>query len=194
MDDQHSSHPSLVPVKSIGSNARNRKQLRLGVILAAIAAFVILWIVKDIQLKNLRAETEKDNQRLEREAQNAVIRAHEQQLRLLAKPFSWAVRIEMMNNAISQVNLYANELVKEKNMSSIMIVDEAGKIISSTDKKWEGREYSAIGKQQYLDADSTIIENISDSVLVMSSPIMGFNNRLGTLVLTYSLNLPQLVR
>jgi hypothetical protein len=100
----------------------------------------------------------------------------------------------MMNNAISQINLYTNELVKEKNISSIMIVDLAGTVISSTDKKWEGRNYSAIGNQRYLDSDSTIVDNIKDSVLMMSSPIMGFNNRLGTLVLAYSLNLPQLVQ
>lgn len=194
MDDQKSTHSSLAPVKSMGNRVRNRKRIRLAAILAVIAAFVILWIVKDSQLKRVRAETAKDNQRLEREAQDAVIRAHEQQLRLLAKPFSWAVRIEMMNNAISQINLYANELVKEKNISSIIIVDLAGTVISSTDKKWEGRNYSAIGNQRYLDSDSTIVDNIKDSVLMMSSPIMGFNNRLGTLVLTYSLNLPQLVQ
>lgn len=193
MNDQNSTHSPIVPVGTEGDPGNRRKRIMLIAIVVAIAAFVILWIVKDLQLKNLRNETAKDNHRLEQEAQQAVIRAHEQQLRLFAKPFSWAVRIEMMNNSVSQINLYANDLVKERNVSSIMIVDDAGKIISSTDKKWEGSDFSAVGKQSYLDTDSTIVENIKDSVLVMSSPIMGFNNRLGTLVLAYSLNLPKLV-
>src|SRR5687768_9488556 len=110
--DQDSTPPSLTPVKPMGNRVRHRKQLRLAVIFAVFAAFIVLWLVKDSQLKRLREETIKDNQRLEREAQNAVIQAHEQQLRLFAKPFSWAVRIEMLNNSVSQVNLYANELVK----------------------------------------------------------------------------------
>jgi hypothetical protein len=105
MDEQNSSHSSLTPVQATVDSGNRRKQIRLVVILAVIAAFAILWIVKESQLKNLRNETEKDNQRLEREARNAVIHAHEQQLRLLAKPFSWAVRIEMMNNSIIQINL-----------------------------------------------------------------------------------------
>jgi type II secretory pathway pseudopilin PulG len=193
MDDQNPKPSSLAPAKTMANTGNRRKRMMLIAIIAIIVAFAVLWMVKDSQLQVLRTQTAKDNQRLERQAQEAVIRAHEQQLRLLAKPFSWAVRIEMMNNSINQINLYANELVKERNISSIIIVNQAGKIISSTDKKWEGRDFSAVGKQSYLDTDSTIVENIKDSVLMMSSPIMGFNNRLGTLVLTYSLHLPQLV-
>lgn len=193
MDDQNSTHASLTPVRGIGNNDKKRKRIRLIAILSIIAALAVLWMVKQSQLRNLRDETAKDYQRLEREAQEAVIRSHEQHLRLFAKPFSWAVRIEMMNNSVSQINLYANELVKEQNISSIMVINDVGKIISSTDKKWEGLDFSSVGKQSYLGADTTIVENIKDSILIMSSPIMGFNNRLGTLMLTYSLNVPRLV-
>ena len=38
-------------------------------------------------------------------------------LRSIAKPLVWAVRSGMLKNNISQANLYANEMAKEKKLS-----------------------------------------------------------------------------
>ena len=94
----------------------------------------------------------------------------------------------MMSNNVNQINLYAKEMIKEKNILSIMVLNATGKIICSTNQKWEGRDFSTIGNASYLQSDSTIVDNINDSILIMSSPVMGFNNRLGTLIVNYSLS------
>jgi hypothetical protein len=181
---------SSSPVKKTGNFANNRRRLIWISIAIMVTAVAILWIGKQIQIGNLRSESEKEHERIESEARRAVINSHEQHLRLLAKPFTWAVRTEMINNNLSQVNQYTNDMIKEKNISSIMIIDAAGKIITSTNKKWEGKDFAIVGKRLQLQSDTTIIENIKDSILVMSSPVMGFNSRLGTIVLNY--NLPKI--
>lgn len=65
-------------------------------------------------------------------------------------------------------------------------------VISSTNKKEEGKEFVTAGKINYLASDTTMFENMNDSLLIMSSPVMGFNNRIGTLIVTYSSQHPDL--
>jgi hypothetical protein len=50
-----------------------------------------------------------------------------------------------------------------------LVLNPAGKIISSTNKKWDGKDFSTVGKASYLQSDSTIVDNINDSILIMSS-------------------------
>ena len=191
MDKETSGFPSRNTGEGLAKDTIKRKRLLLIGILIIIIAVAALWIGKQIQIKNLRNESAEMQQLMEREAKQAIIQSHEQHLRLLAKPFVWAVRTEMMSNSVNQINLYTNEMIKEKNISSIMVLNAAGKIISSTNKKWEGRDFSSVGNSNYLQSDSIIVDNINDSVLIMSSPVMGFNTRLGTLIVNYSLSPPR---
>ncbi len=95
-----------------------------------------------------------------------------------------AMRSEMLKNNISQVNLYANELVKEKNFQKVVVTNDKGLVILSTNKKEEGEEFISTGKVNYLTIDTTAVENINDSLVIMSSPVLGFNIRLGTLIIS----------
>ncbi len=169
----------------------NRKSIIIILFIAVIVIGAIL-IWKQIQITSLKKQAAAEKQELQKKATNIILNTNAEHLKLLAKPFIWAVRTEMMNGNISQVNLYSNDLVKEKNFQNIVIADNKGLIISSTNKKLEGKDFSVIGKPAYLSSDSTMVDNIKDSVLVVYSPIMGFNNRLGTLMFTYTLPKPNL--
>lgn len=190
MDNRHAPPPKLTPVKERTSSTEKRRRILIIGILLLFIVIAILWIWKQVQINNLRNASLKQYEQLEMEAERAVVNSHEQHLRLLAKPFAWAVRSEMMNNNISQLNQYTNELIKEKNIHSISIVNADGKIVTSTNKKWEGRFYFTIGEEAHLKSDSTVVRNVRDSILIMSSPIMNLNSRLGTLIVTYSLKSP----
>ncbi len=161
------------------------KQLLIAV-LVFVALLAILWTWKSIQINSLKKEQAKREQQLKEQTKTMLVNSDQYYLKLLAKPFVWAVRSEMMSGNLSQVNLYANDMVKEKNFQSIVISDNKGIIVTSTDKKLEGKDFSTVSKQAYLTIDSTIVEQIGASKLIMTSPIMGFNSRLGTLMITYS--------
>lgn len=166
------------------------KKTMLIIIGAAVIVLAIIWTWKEIRINNQRQEAEQKNQMLQDHAAILIADSHKEHLKLLAKPYVWAVRSALLNKNTDQVNQYANEMVKEKNFQSIVVANDKGIIISSTNKKHEGKEFSTIGKSNYLTSDTTIVENINDSILVMSSPIMGFNNRLGTMMITYKSKRP----
>lgn len=105
----------------------------------------------------------------------------------MAKPYVWAVRKELMQGNLGQVNLYENDIVKERNFLSVMIADPKGLILTSTDKKYEGKYLSSVRQDVNLNADSAMVSKSSDSVLVLTSPIMSFNSKIGTLIINYSL-------
>lgn len=172
---------------SLFKNNHSRNLMVLAAVFLVLLAGI--WIWKTVQINKLEKEALRERQLLQNQASRLIVTTHEEHLKLLAKPFVWAVRTEMLKNNISQVNLYANDLVKEKNFRSIVITNENGTIISSTDKKIEGKDFTAVGSKNYLSGNSTRVNRVKDQ-LIMSSPIMGFNSRLGTAIITYNMQRP----
>lgn len=168
----------------------DRKKILI-IVLVAVVLLAALWIWKNTEINNEQKEAEREKQILQERASALITNTHKEHLKLLAKPYVWAVRSELLKGNINQVNLYANEMVKEKNFQSIVVANDKGVIISSTNKKNEGQPFSSLGKPNYLTSDTTIVENINDSILVMSSPVMGFNDRLGTMMITYKVKRPE---
>jgi len=170
-------------------NSRVKKTI-LMIIGVTLILLIGVWIWKAIEIKSLKKASEKDKIALKEQATRQIVESNEVHLKLLAKPIIWALRSEMMQGNLSQVNLYLNDLVKEKDFQEIVVANAKGTIVSSTNKKDEGQPFSTIGKESSLSSDDTNLENVSDSLLIMTSPIMGFNNRLGTLYIKYSLQKP----
>ncbi|MGI8635353.1 MAG: hypothetical protein ACR2KZ_08115, partial [Segetibacter sp.] len=61
--------------------------------------------------------------------------------------------------------------------------DEKGMVISSTNKKLEGKSYASVGNPGYLSDDSTVFNKVDDNTLEISSPVMGFNKKMVRLFL-----------
>lgn len=162
---------------------------RILITICVVAAVLIIgiWIWKSVQISNVKKESTAEMQLLKENVAKQIRQSDELHLKSLAKPLVWAIRTEMLKDNISQVNLYVNEMVKEKNFQKVTIVNDKGIAILSTNKKEEGKNFVSPAKFNYLLTDTTMVENINDSLLMMSSPVMGFNNRLGTLIITYSI-------
>ncbi|MEO6546702.1 MAG: hypothetical protein ABIN94_01835 [Ferruginibacter sp.] len=162
------------------------KKIVIIIIITGLILLATLWIWKSIEIRNIKNDTTTEKKELQQYAIKQVRQSHETHLKLLAKPLVWAIRTEMLSNNISQVNIYSNDLVKEKNFQKITIANDKGIVILSTNKKEEGKEFASVGNLAYLKANDTMIDNINDTLVVMSSPIMGFNSRLGTVIITYA--------
>jgi hypothetical protein len=161
------------------------KQL-LVAILTIIALVAILWIWKTMQVNRLKKEQAERVQELKQQTKTMLANSEQYYLGLLAKPYVWAVRTEMMRGNLEQVNLYANDMVKEKNFRSISIADNKGVILSSTNKKLEGQNLTVLGNSINISTNNTVVDQVNDSLLLLASPIMGFNDRLGTLIINYT--------
>lgn len=174
--------------KSIKESGRNKTLIIT--ILVAVFLMVTMWIVKNIELNKARKEAIHEKQIFQDRAAALMTDTHKEHLKLLAKPYVWAIRNELLSGNTQQVHAYANEMVKEKNFQSIVVANDKGIILSSTNKKNEGKDFTTIGKPEYLSGNTTIVENINDSILVMKSPVMGFNNKLGILMITFKIEKP----
>src|SRR6476646_5392545 len=112
------------------------------IVLVIIALFAALWIWKAIEINNIKKMSAEREEALKQRADTALRLVNIKYLKLVAKPYVWAIRTEIMRGNIDAVYLYANDMVKEKNFQSITVVDDKGIIVSSTDKKLEGKEFS----------------------------------------------------
>lgn len=173
--------------KNIGIKKITGNKILVIVCLVAAGCILGLWIWKSVQISHVKKQSAIEMQLLKSNVTKQFLQIEALHLRSMAKPLVWAVRTEMLKNNVSQVDLYINEMVKEKNFQKIVVTNEKGVVILSTNKKEEGRGFIASGQLNFLKTDKTVVNNINDSLLIMSSPIMGFNNRLGTLIVSYSL-------
>ena len=164
------------------ASTKNKILVAAGVIILLFAA---LWIWKALEIKNLKKEHEKKETLLKQKANELLLQSDYKYLKLLAKPYGWAIRTEMMKGNIEAVNLYANDMVKEKSFQTITVVDDKGMVISSTNKKLEGKSYASVGNAAYLRNDSTVVNKVDDNTLEISSPVMGFNKKIGKLIFNY---------
>ncbi|MEP7111543.1 MAG: hypothetical protein ABI760_26345 [Ferruginibacter sp.] len=165
------------------------KQIAL-VVVAGLVLLSVLWIWKSIEIRNILIKDAAERQQIKKEAIIQIQQSHKNHLKLLARPFVWAVRNEMLSGKLTQVNLYANDMIREQNVQKITVTDGNGLVVLSTNKKEQGKEFAAIGDPVYMLANTTMVNSINDSTMVMSSPIMAFNSRLGTLIITYSFHPP----
>lgn len=176
----------FVKTKSEGSRYTftARQLLIAAVSLLGLIALLVIW--RNLSLNSAEKECNQQQAALQKRAALQLMDAGQRQLKLLAKPYTWAVRNALLQNDKARLNEYAADIVKEKNVVVVMVIDPKNTVVSSSDKKWEGRDYLTFGPAAHLNADSAVVQKVNDSLLVLASPVMGFNDKLGTVVLRYA--------
>lgn len=103
----------------------------------------------------------------------------------VAKSLSWAVRSEAQRNNFEQVNLYLNDFIKNQDFELAMFVNADGIITVSTDKRIEQTPFRDHFADNYTSVNEIIIQATTDNKWIASAPVMGLNDRAGTLILIY---------
>lgn len=188
--EQENERPLLRKVKEESRTYTFSVKQLLIAALFVLGISVLLFIWKTIQANSLKKEAAANKAAIKTQAKANLMENSKRHLMLLAKPYTWAVRTALQQANGSLVNDYANDIVKEKNVVSVMLVDTKNTIISSTNKKYEGKDYLTVGTAYYLSVDSAVVNKVNDSLLVLASPVMSFNSKLGTLIFTYAVPPP----
>lgn len=147
-------------------------------VLMGIVAVVAVYFWKDIQAKNQKAAIVK-------KASEQIMENNQEMLKLVTKPFVWSIRSEMIRGNMDLVNDYTKEMVREKNFQFINIIAPDGLIINSTDKKLEGQMAGTMFEESLLTTDSVMVVN-KDGMLTIAAPVMGYDKKLGTLIMNYT--------
>lgn len=168
---------NAVNKKGFGNWARNNPVLLTALIGLIVAVAIYFW--KDMAAKKQKAAIEKM-------ANEQLVQSSEEMLKLIAKPLVWSIRAEMLRDNLEQVNIFTKDLVKEKNFQFIHLIDPDGKIIISTDKKLEGQSAIGLFDENLKQTDSVTVVNKENNMLTLTAPVMGYDKRLGLLILDYA--------
>lgn len=144
-------------------------------VLFGLLAVVIVFFWKDI-------EGNYEKKAVIKAASAQLLENNRQSLMVLSKPLAWSIRSEMMRGNMEQVDLLISDLVKERNFQFIHILGLDGNVVLSTNKKLEGMPVDIVSVNDALPNDSTVVINEADDVVVVVTPVMGYDSKLGTLV------------
>nr|WP_294897667.1 hypothetical protein [uncultured Pedobacter sp.] len=147
------------------------------IILVLLAVGVGIYFYKDYQLNHVRKD-------LSAQADSALVNQNKVMLTMSAKPLVWAIRSEMLRNNLDEIDVFNTDLVKEKNVMEVTLLNAVGKIINSTDKKLEGT-MAQDTYMNYLKTDSVKVFALSDSTARLVAPVMGYQSKLGVVILNY---------
>jgi Ca2+/Na+ antiporter len=172
--------PSKYP-KSVSSSNGNVSNFLLKniatVIIAILLILVFIWFSVKINNNRKHAENEKMQliTRYETERDSLKIKS----LEFVSSVFSWSVRSEMLRNNMENLNQLVTVFVQESDANLVQIVNpETRMVILSSDKKFEGTEYE---KEVNFEINQPVIIR-DDQKITIITPIMGFSNRIGVLI------------
>jgi len=147
-------------------------------VLFGLLAVVLVYFWKEIE-GNYQRKTIIEEATTQLQDNNLIM------LKLISKPLVWNIRAELLRGNQEQVDLLMNNLVKEKNFQYIHLVDPDGNIMLSTNKQMQGQSLDSGIIWKALLNDSTVVLVDKANVITVVAPVMGFDKRLATLVISY---------
>lgn len=150
------------------------------IVFALILASVIVYFYKDNQLKNYKSD-------IKIRVDSIIVSENIKLIKAVCKPLVFATRSEMLNSRFDEINILNADLVKGNDIQSIILMDIDGNVLSSTNKKLEGSKAPA-SIIKYLAEDKVKVFPINDSITTVVTPVMGYNSKLGEIILNYKFN------
>lgn len=162
-----------------------KKYPKASIIIVAVIALVVVYFVKDIQASF-------ESKALIKKANAEMIESQKASLKLFSKPLAWSIRTELLRGSNDQVDLLINDVVREKGLEFLHLLGNDGKVTFTTNSKLIGGELDLSKTAGYLGADTTSVYMENDSLIVLVAPVMGYDSRLGSLVIGFKPSLPDL--
>lgn len=162
-----------------------KKHPKASIIIVAIIALAVVYFVKDIQASF-------ESKALIKKANTEMIESQKASLKLFSRPLAWSIRTELLRGGNDQVDLLINDIVREKGLEFLHLLGNDGKVSFSTNRKLTGDELDLTKATGYLEADTTSVYMENDSLMVLVAPVMGYDSRLGSLVIGFKPTLPDL--
>ncbi|VBB48632.1 hypothetical protein TRIP_D450087 [uncultured Paludibacter sp.] len=132
---------------------------------------IILAILALIKIRKLQEENIKQKVMYE----NKIDSIHLADMTSMAKTFSWVMRSDLLHSNKDEAQLHLDNLLKEPHIKKAYILDAAGKILLSTDKKETGIPYADF---TVINANEPISLKGENSIRIVT-PIMDLNKKLG---------------
>lgn len=157
------------------------KNNKISTVLSFILLFVIVWFT--IKLKTNENQFQKDKVLLENNYTATIDSIKTEHLTFATEVFSWSVRSELLRNNTENLNQLLTVFVKSARADLVQIVDtKDNMILLSTDKRFEGNVYNEL---QNKNITQTLVLTENETLKIIT-PIMGFNTKIGILIVEKS--------
>lgn len=100
---------------------------------------------------------------------------------------SWAVRGELIRNNLDQIDQYLSEIVKMKDTERVVLINDEGQLLVSTDKRLEETKGAELFPKEILNLQKVTIKSDVDGRKLLVIPVMGLNKKIATVVVSYKL-------
>ncbi len=148
-----------------------------------IPLVIFLW--KQAEIKSLKQSQQARISEITTQANNTIMENNRKNIETVTRVFTWAVRSEMLRQNLEQINTYMADLVKMEGMHHISVINADGIVVSSTNKKYEGVVYPGPVAKELSGITEAITKSDENGDMVSICPVMGLDNRMGTLIITY---------
>jgi len=162
----------------------NRKIRYLVIVLVLGIAVTYVW--KEIAVRAALRQAREQRTELIEASRRSLTQQTDDMLKLAAIPLGWAVRSEALRDNYSQVDDYLSLFVKQPFVNGILLVGSDGVVRIATDKKLEGQDAGGLLPADLLQSSATVVVDAAPGDIQVIVPVMGYDARLGTLVLNYS--------
>jgi hypothetical protein len=152
-----------------------------------ISLLIVLYIWDKVEDNRTEKKHYSEIGIIKTNANQTIIDINKKNIEIITRVFSWAVRSEMLRNNMEQVNTYMNDLVKSADLNDISVIKPDGIVALSTNKKFEGNSYPGFVASELNKINETVSKDDKNGNIMSICPIMGLDNRLGSIVITYKI-------
>lgn len=196
MSEIYTEEPAEARKRSVLDMLRKTKlPLWVSLLLALLLLVVIVWSRVSIGAAEARLGNERQEMARQFEADRAAMlarlqdftaRQDDESQRRFGTALAWAVRGELIRNNLDQVDQYFNEMVRMERVERVVLADQDGKMLLSSDKRYQGGDFSALYPAELLGVPQVTVRAGAEGRKWVVVPVMGLSARLGTVVMDYA--------
>lgn len=164
--------------------------IKYAAVLVGLMVIIIAWKfiavskVESDMTKKLENERMLITQQAREYADLQYIREEER----FGQVLSWAVRGELIRNNIDQIDQYLSEIVKMKDTERVVLINDDGELLVSTDKRLEETKGTEIFPKEILNLQKITVKSDVDNKKLLVIPVMGLNKKIATVIVSYKLS------
>jgi hypothetical protein len=164
---------------------------RLHVVIIGVLVLALAGSLGWAALVARRAEGRRAAERasLVRDANDALVAQSSALLRLSALPLGWAIRGALLKNDLSTVDAFLQRMINERHVAGAALIGTDQKVELAGNRKLEKKAAQDVFPGVALDAGEPTVLSTGQDVKVVV-PVMGYDRRLGTVILSYALPSP----
>ena len=154
-----------------------------------VGVIVVIFVWKTIAVSKVESDMAKklEGERvlITQQAREYADQQYTKEEERFGQVLSWAVRGELIRHNIDQIDQYLSEIVKMKDTERVVLIDDDGQLLVSTDKRLEETKGVELFPKEILSLQKITVKSDVEGKKILVAPVMGLNKKIATIVVSY---------